>query len=212
MPHVHRHAHPAKHRAPAAYRHRPFGAGAQPEPPAPCARRTAATGLGRGQGRCLRPWPGPSAGGAGRGGRPGRARCRRGLARDRPGLARPHPGSGRIVRPARSRPSPGMSLDLVVGAMDQLDWLASARAARPPAIWLRWSGDLGHAGFDASDYPDAYRRAQALAARDAHRRSAICCITRTPRKPTSAICATAPSTWRSAACPARSAAATRPRC
>jgi alanine racemase len=60
---------------------------------------------------------------------------------------------------------PGMSLDLVVGAMDQLDWLASARAARPPAIWLRWSGDLGHAGFDASDYPDAYRRAQALAAR-----------------------------------------------
>ena len=68
-----------------------------PEPPAPCARRTAATGLGRGQGRCLRPWPGPSAGGAGRGGRPGRARCRRGLARDRPGLARPHPGSGRIV-------------------------------------------------------------------------------------------------------------------
>ena len=60
------------------------------------------------------PWPrpmptamaSPSAGGAGRGGRPGRARCRRGLARDRPGLARPHPGSGRIVRPARSRPSP----------------------------------------------------------------------------------------------------------
>ena len=132
MPHVHRHAHPAKHRAPAAYRHRPFGAGAQPEPPAPCARGrpprvwavAKADAYGHGQ---------PSAGGAGRGGRPGRARCRRGLARDRPGLARPHPGSGRIVRPARSRHLPGMSLDLVVGAMDQLDWLASARAARRPS-------------------------------------------------------------------------------
>ena len=79
--------------------------------------------------------------------------------------------------------------------MDQLDWLP--RRA-PPAIWLRWSGDLGHAGFDArlsrrlSPRPGAGRPGT-------HRRSAICCITRTPRKPTSAICATAPSTWRSAA-------------
>ena len=124
-----------------------------------------ATGLGRGQGRCLRPWPGPSAGGAGRGGRPGRARCRRGLARDRPGLARPHPGSGRIVRPARSRPSPRHVARPGGRRHGPAGLACLGPPARPPAIWLRWSGDLGHAGFDASDYPDAYRRAQALAAR-----------------------------------------------
>ena len=96
---------------------------------------------------------------------------------------------------------PGMSLDLVVGAMDQLDWLASARAARRP------SGCAGRATWAMPASMPATIPTPIAAPRrwppgDAHRRSAICCITRTPRKPTSAICATAPSTWRSAACPA----------
>ena len=131
MPHVHRHAHPAKHRAPAAYRHRPFGAGAQPEPPAPCARRTAATGLGRGQGRCLRPWPGHLlAALAEADGLAVRDVAEAWRVTDLGWRGRILVLGGLFDRHEAGH-LPGMSLDLVVGAMDQLDWLASARAARP---------------------------------------------------------------------------------
>lgn len=55
-------------------------------------------------------------------------------------------------------------LHLVITHMAQLDWLASAKPAVPPAVWLRYTGDIHLGGFGNEDYPRAYARCTTLVA------------------------------------------------
>lgn len=54
-------------------------------------------------------------------------------------------------------------LHLVISHAAQLGWLqAAARPAHPPALWLRYAGDMRMGGFDDQDYAQAHERCVAL--------------------------------------------------
>ncbi|OZI46648.1 alanine racemase [Bordetella genomosp. 5] len=74
---------------------------------------------------------------------------------------------GGLHEPADAERLTQDDLHLVISHAAQLDWLrdAATAPARPPALWLRYSGDLNLSGFDTAEYRDAYERAQALVRR-----------------------------------------------
>ncbi|MDQ2140357.1 alanine racemase [Alcaligenaceae bacterium B3P038] len=55
-------------------------------------------------------------------------------------------------------------LHLLLSRETQLQWLAAAPVLRaPPAVWLRFRGDIGMIGFDADTYRQAFAQCLALA-------------------------------------------------
>jgi alanine racemase len=55
-------------------------------------------------------------------------------------------------------------LHVVVNTVEQIAHLERAVSLAPPFAWLRFTGDLHHAGVSANDYTQAYQRLSALAA------------------------------------------------
>ncbi|WP_313625231.1 alanine racemase [Achromobacter sp.] len=72
---------------------------------------------------------------------------------------------GGLYSPADALLMDTPDLHLVITHAAQLDWLAQAPLAHPPAIWLRFAGDIHHTGFSATAYRAAYDAARALSRR-----------------------------------------------
>ncbi len=54
------------------------------------------------------------------------------------------------------------NLHLVITNTTELEWLQQWRPARPPTLWLRYSGDFHHTGFGRASYAQAYEKAAAM--------------------------------------------------
>lgn len=72
---------------------------------------------------------------------------------------------GGLYSPAETLLMDTPGLHLVITHAAQLDWLAQAPLAHPPAVWLRFAGDIHHTGFAAAAYRAAYDAAAALSRR-----------------------------------------------